>query len=35
VRAHRETSPTGAIDPYNWDMVSIRDSVRQALERTG
>ncbi|KRF46823.1 N-acetylmuramoyl-L-alanine amidase [Terrabacter sp. Soil810] len=35
VRAHRETSPAAAIDPYNWDMVSIRDSVRQALERTG
>ena len=35
VRAHRETSPSSAIDPFNWDMVSIRDSVRQALERTG
>ena len=35
VRAHKETDPTGAIDPYSWDMVSIRDSVRQALERTG
>jgi N-acetyl-anhydromuramyl-L-alanine amidase AmpD len=35
VRAHKETSRTGSIDPYNWDMVSIRDSVRQAIERSG
>jgi hypothetical protein len=35
VRAHKETSTTGRVDPWNWDMVSIRDSVRQTLERTG
>lgn len=35
VRAHKETSTTGRTDPFNWDMVSIRDSVRQTLERTG
>ena len=35
VRAHKETSTTGRTDPFNWDMVSIRDSIRQTLERTG
>jgi N-acetyl-anhydromuramyl-L-alanine amidase AmpD len=35
VRAHKETSTTGKIDPYNWDMTDIRESVRQCLERTG
>ena len=35
VRAHQETSASGRTDPFNWDMVSIRDSVRQTLGRTG
>src|SRR3954471_7339100 len=35
VRAHKETSATGAVDPYSWDMISLRDSVRQTLEHPG
>lgn len=35
VRAHKETSTTGKIDPYNWNMTDVRESIRQCLERTG